>query len=74
MGLLKHEVNTRVFIFEGTRWWPIINLVTLIQGYFHMISFETVVGYWELRRFQETQVNLNGLLEKPDITYPSRNS
>ena len=45
-----------------------INLVTLIHGYSQVISLEIVVGYWKLRSFQETQVNLNGLLEKPDIT------
>ena len=45
-----------------------INLVTLIHGYSQVISLEIVVGYWKLRCFQETQVNLNGLLEKPDIT------
>ena len=45
-----------------------INLVTLIHGYSQVISLEIIVGYWKLRSFQETQVNLNGLLEKPDIT------
>ena len=45
-----------------------INLVTLIHGYSQVISLEIVVGYWKLRSFQETQVNLNGLLQKPDIT------
>ena len=59
--LLKHEVNTRSF----SR-WPIISLVTLIHGNSYLISFEIVVGYWKLRSFQETEVNLNGLLEKPD--------
>ena len=59
------------FIFQGIRRWPVINLLPLMQGYSHSISLETVVGNWEL---QETQVNINGLLEKPDITYLSRNS
>ena len=74
LGLLKHEVNTRDFIFQGVWRWPVINLVTLIDGYSHLISLEIVVGYWELRSFQETLVNLNGLLENPDIMHPSWNS
>ena len=56
LGLLKHEVNTRDFIFHGIRRWVAINLVTLIHGYLHLISLVIVVGYWELRSFQETQV------------------
>ena len=85
-------MNTRDFIFEDIRLWHVINVVTLIhgylhlislgivvdvtlvQGYSHFISLEIVIGYWKLRSFQQTQVNLNGLLEKPDITYPKRNS
>ena len=59
---------TRDFIFQGIWWKSVINLVTLIHGYSQVISLEIVVGYWKLRSFQETQVNLNGLLEKPDIT------
>ena len=43
------------------------------DGYSHLISLESVVGYWKLRSFQKTKVNLNGLLEKPDMMYPSRN-
>ena len=35
---------------------------------FTLDFLEIVVGYWKLRSFQETQANLNGLLEKPDIT------
>ena len=74
LGLLKHEVKTRDFILQGIQWWPIINLVTLIHVYLHLISLEIVVDYLELRSFQETQVNLNGLQKKLDITYPWRNS
>ena len=51
-----------------------MNLVILIHGYSNLISLESVVGYWKPGSFQETQVNLNGSLEKPDITYPSWNS
>ena len=50
------------------------NLVTLIHGYPHLTSFEIVIGYWKLRTFQGTQVNLSGLLEKPGMIYKSRNS
>ena len=39
-----------------------------------LFSFNIVVDYWKLRSFQETQINLNGLLEKPDIMYSLRNS
>ena len=42
-----------------------------MQRYSHLISLETVVGYWELRRFQETQININGLLEKSHIHHIS---
>ena len=35
---------------------------------FTLDFLEIVVGYWNLRSFQETQVNLNGLQQKPDIT------
>ena len=90
-------MNTRDLIFQDIRLWHVINVVTLIHGYLHLISHGIVVdvtlvqgyshfisleivisywklGYWKLRSFQQTQVNLNGLLEKPDITYPTRNS
>ena len=66
--------STRFYFPQGIRWWPVINLVTLVDGYSHFISLEIVVGYWKLRSFQKTLVNLNGLLKKPDITYQSRNS
>ena len=68
LALLKHEVNTWYFIFQGIWWWPIINLVTFIHGY----SLEVVIGYWKVS-FQETQANLNRLHGKPDVKYPSRN-
>ena len=74
MTLLKHEMNAPDFIFQGIRRWPVINLVTLVDRYSRLISVEIAVGNWKLRSFQETQVSLNGLHEKPDITYPSRNS
>ena len=74
MPLLKHEVNKRRFIFEGIRRWPVINLVTLIHWYSYLVSLEIVVGYRKLRSFQGTKVNLSVLLEKLDITYPSRNT
>ena len=48
--------------------------MTLIHRYSYLISLEIAAGYRKLRSFQETQVNLNGLLDKPDITYPQRNS
>ena len=70
---MKYEVNTRGFVFQGIR-WTVIKLVTLSQGHSYLISLENVVGYWKLRRFQETQVNLNGLLEKPNVMYQSRKS
>ena len=57
-------MNTRDFIFQGIRRWPVINLVTLVDGYSYLISLEIAVGYWKLRSFQETQANLNGVLEK----------
>ena len=56
------------------RRWLVINLDTLINGYTHVISFEIVEGYWKLRSSLETMASSNGLLEKPDITYPSPNS
>ena len=34
LALLKYDLNKRDFIFEGIRWWPIRNLVTLMPGYF----------------------------------------
>ena len=37
--------------------------------YSYLVSLEIVVGYKKVRSFQETQVNLSVLLEKPDITY-----
>ena len=74
LGLLKHKLNTQDFISQGIWRWPVINLVTLIDGYSHLISFEIFVGYWELRSFQETLINLNGSLENPDIMHPLRNS
>ena len=48
-----------------------MNLVTLNHDYSQLISFDIEVGYWKLS-FQETQVNLIGLLEKPDIMFLSR--
>ena len=72
--MLNHEVNARGFVFQGIRRWPGINLVTLNQEHFYLISLETVVGYWKLRSFQEILVNLNGLLEKLDVKYPSQDS
>ena len=71
---MKYEVNKRGSIFEGIWRWPVINFLTLIHGYSYLISLETVVIYWKLRSFQETQVNLSVLLEKPDITFASRHS
>ena len=53
MALLKHEVNTQDFIFQGIRRWPVIKLVTLIHGYLHLISLGIVLGCWKL-------VSLNG--------------
>ena len=61
-------------VFQGIHRWPIINLVTLIYGYSYLILFEIVLGYWKLRRFQETEFNLDWWLEKPDVMYPSQNS
>ena len=61
-------LGERGFIFEGIQRWPVINLVTLIHGYSYLISLKL------LRSFQRTQVSLSMLLEKPDITYPSRNT
>ena len=65
LGLLKHEVNTRDFIFQGIRRWVVINLVTLIHGYLHLISLVIVVGYQEKRSFQETQVMETHVSKKP---------
>ena len=69
MTLLKHEVNNQDFIFEVIRWWPVINLVTVIHGYSYLVLLEFVVVFKKLRRFQGTQANLSVLLEKPGITY-----
>ena len=69
MTLLKHEMNNRGFIFEAIQRWPVPNLVTLIQGYSYLVSLEIVVGFRKLRSFQEAQVNLSVILDKPDITY-----
>ena len=46
----------------------------LINGYSYLILIEIAVGCRKLKSFQETQVNLNGLLDKPGIRYPARNS
>ena len=43
-----------------------MNLVTLIYRYSRL-------GYWKLS-FQEIQINLNGLLGKLEIAYPTRNT
>ena len=69
LTLLKHEVNNQDFIFEAIRWWPVINLVTVIHGYSYLVLLEFVVVFKKLRRFQGTQVNLSVLLEKPGIKY-----
>ena len=71
--LFKHEVNKRDFIFECIWRWPITNLVTLIYGYSYLISLETDVGYRKLRSSRNPG-QFKCVLEKPDITYPSRNS
>ena len=68
---MKHAVNNRDFIFQSFWRWLVMNLVTLNHDYSQLISFDIEVGYWKLS-FQETQVNLIGLLEKPDIMFPSR--
>ena len=62
-------MNNRGFIFEAIQRWPVTNLVTLIQGYSYLVSLEIVVGFRKLRSFQEAQVNLSVILDKPDITY-----
>ena len=67
-------MNKRGFNLEGIQQWSVINLVNLIHGYLYLILVETAIGYRKRRGFQGTQVNLGVLLEKPDITYPSRNS
>ena len=67
MALSKHDVNTRDFIFQGIRWWSVINLLTLIHRNSHSTSFGIVVGYQKIRSFQETQANLNGLFEKRNL-------
>ena len=74
LTLLKHKLNKRDFVFHDIRRWPVISLVTLIHGRSYFISFNIVLDYWKVRSFQETQVKLNGLLEKPDIMYPLWNS
>ena len=71
LTVLKYKMNKRGFVFEGIL--PVIHLVTLIHGYSYLISFETFVAYRKLRNFQRTHSNLSVLLEKPGITYPSRN-
>ena len=50
MAVLKHEENTRDFTFQGICRWPVINFVTLIHGYSHLISLEFVAGYWKFSR------------------------
>ena len=40
-------------VFQGIRWWPVINLVILIHGHSYLILLETVVGYWKLRSFEK---------------------
>ena len=67
-------MNKRGFIFEGIWRWAVINLVTLIHRYSWFISLEIVVDFRKLRHFQQTQVNLSVLLEKPDITPLLQNS
>ena len=57
-------MNKRGFIFEGMPRWPVINLVTLINGHSHLISLKIVVGFRKLRNFHGTQVNVSVLLEK----------
>ena len=61
-------------VFQGIQSWPTIKLVTLIHGHSYLMLLEIFLGYWKLRSFQVTQVNLHRLLEKPDIMYPSQNS
>ena len=70
LALLKHDLNKQGIIPEGIWQWPVKSLAVLIHGYLYL----TVVGHRKLRRSEETQVNVSVLLEKPDITYPSRNS
>ena len=61
-------LGERGFIFEGIQRWPVIDLVTLIHGCSYLISLKL------LRSFQRTQVSVSMLLQKPDITYSSRNT
>ena len=72
-NLFKHVVNKRDFIFEVIWWWPVINLVTLIHGYSNLISLGTAVGYKKVRS-SRNPIQFKCVLEKPDITYSSRNS
>ena len=69
----EHEVNKQGFIFKGIRWWPVINLVTLIHGYSYLISHELVASYRKVRSSRNPG-QFKCVLEKPDITHPSRNS
>ena len=43
-------------VFQDTRRWSVIKLVTLNHGHLHLIILEIVVGYWKLKNFWETQV------------------
>ena len=61
-------------VFQDIWRWPVMKQVILILSHSYLILLGIVVDYWKLRSFQETQVNLNGLLEKPDIMYQSQNS
>ena len=44
-----------------------MKLVTLTHGHLFLVLLEIVVDCLKLRNFQETQVNLNELPDKPDI-------
>ena len=65
---LNNQISLYLWLY-----WNILNLVKLIHGYSYLISLEIAVEYRKLRGSQETQTNLSILLEKTDITYPSRN-
>ena len=63
-------MNKRGFIFEGIRWRPVINFVTLIYKYSYLISLEIVLGYRKVR-ISSNPGQFKYVPEKPDITYPS---
>ena len=62
------NISKRSFIFEGIRWCPDINLVTLVHRYSYLNSLEIVAGYRKIRSSRNPD-QFRCVLEKPGIRY-----